>query len=106
MIAINQDSLGISVKRVGEPQCGASVHVFAGPLAGGDIVVTLFNHIPTTFCQTALVVWEDVGFSANAVVSVRDLWLHQDMGLFIGSYSAGPIVARGTIVLRLSEILQ
>ena len=48
------------------------LQVWAGPLAGGDVVVVLFNAGAATSAITAR--WADVGLDAGAVVTATDLW--------------------------------
>lgn len=109
VIAINQDPLGLPVLRRGDPlyECGAAMHVFAGPLANGDVVVALFMPVPANFCHPrpplgAMVKWEMIGFPATAQLAVRDLWAHEDLGVYTGEFLVTGTAAYKTHVLRLS----
>lgn len=53
------------------------LHVWAGPLSGGRIVVGLWNRSNMTGGVTAR--WEDVGLKAGVTAGVRDVWARKDM---------------------------
>ena len=63
------------------------LQVWAGPLAGGDVVVVLFNAGETAASITAQ--WADVGLKAGAVVAATDLWT----GKTLAGKKAGSIAA-------------
>lgn len=75
--------------------------VWAGPLAGGDVVVLLLNAGNGTVPIT--VYWDDVGLSAGATVRWTDLWTGRT-----GSGKNGTITRQvgehDSAVLRLSPI--
>lgn len=110
VIVINQDPLGLPALRRGDPLCGAGLHVFAGPLANGDIVVALFMYMPYNWCTSpgpgALILWEKIGFPPSAQLRIRDLWKHEDIGVFTGSYThnVSDFDGYSTVVLRVTPL--
>lgn len=84
VIAVNQDAMGEQGRRISIPTPGSEV--WAGPLASGAWAVVLLN---TGFAPVPITCdFTTIGFDAAASVAIRDLWLHQDMGTFTGSYTA------------------
>ena len=76
------------------------VEVWAGPLAGGEFVLMLFNRdMPTTVNITAT--WEEVGLPATAEVTARDVVSHTDLGKAVASFTAA-VEVHGVRVLRLT----
>ena len=69
--------------------------VWAGPLAGGDVVIILFN--PSTASASITAKWDDVGLKGSA--SLRDLWQHKDLGTFDSSFTA-TVESHGVVVVR------
>ena len=70
LIAINQDPLGLAARLRRQD---SSTQVWAGPLAGGDMVVVLFNAGGTNATITAT--WSDLGITpAQAAFDATDLW--------------------------------
>lgn len=77
-----------------------ATEVFAGPLAGGDLVVLLFNrNAPTTTSITAT--WAQLGLAPGASYKVRDVWAHADLGVQTAAVSAA-VEVHGSAVFRLS----
>lgn len=80
---------------------GGASEVFAGPLAGGDLVVVLWNrNEPAAANITAR--WEDLGLPPAQPMKARDLWAHADLGTFTGTVTAQAEV-HGVAMLRLSK---
>jgi len=79
---------------------GPGAHeVWKGQLESNAMAVILFNRDQTTASITAT--WDMLGLSPTATYSVRDLWLHQDMGKFTGSYSA-TVNYHGVVMVKLT----
>jgi len=98
LIAINQDPLGVQGHRVNITD--DVLDVWAGPLSDGSIAVVLLNRGNTTADIT--VHWSDIGLSASTKAVVRDLWLHQNIGQFTGSYTAKAIRTHASITLSIT----
>jgi len=81
IIAINQDPLGIQGKRVSNAD---GLSVWAGPLAGNSWGVVMLN--TNTRAATFAAKWIDIGIPTDAQVKVRDLWKHEDVGVFSGLF--------------------
>lgn len=62
-----------------------NIEVWAGPIVGNAVAVILFNRGSKP--ETITADFPRVGYSAPTA-AVRDLWKHQNMGTFTGSYSA------------------
>ena len=96
VIAVDQDSLGA----VGRP---VAPDVYAKPLGNftsGQYAVLLLNRssVPVTISMN----WSDLGLVPNSSVAVRDLWAHQDLGLFSGNYTSPGIPPYGSIMLKVT----
>ena len=53
----------------------------------GDLAAVLFNRHSTT--QNVTAHWSDLGIQPDyALMHVRDLWQHRDLGLFNASFTA------------------
>jgi alpha-galactosidase len=107
VIALNQDPLGVqgykrwsqTVQSEVEPtriRSGSTdtysnentetIEVWAGNLDGGDVAVVLLKRSVQPQQITAR--FEDVGIPHRSSVHVRDLWAHQDLGIYQESVSA------------------
>jgi len=96
-IAIDQDALGRPARRIGKNFAGAEV--WARPLSNGDWAVGLFN-LSDKSEQTVAVAWESLGFSDRDTLVVRDVWAHEDCGVFRGDYGCR-IPPHGSAFLRV-----
>jgi hypothetical protein len=95
VIAVDQD-----------PLCAAGVqvapNVYAKPLGGftgGQFAVLLLNRL--SIAQNLTVNWSDLGLGGGSSATVRDLWAHQDLGGFTGSYTATNIPPHGSVMLKV-----
>jgi hypothetical protein len=75
--------------------------VWAGPLAGGDVAVVLFNRGTLPALITAR--WADVGLPRDANAKVRLIWERLDLGSFRGEFSA-LVPGHGVVMLRLTPL--
>ncbi|KAM0920320.1 hypothetical protein ACQ4PT_007595 [Festuca glaucescens] len=86
VIQVNQDSLGVQGRRIlsqGEGGCG---EVWAGPLSGKRLAVTLWNRCSETVNITMTLA--DVGLDGSSAYSVRDLWKHETLSAAVGTFGA------------------
>ena len=97
VIAINQDPLGRQGRRVRKDN-QLKVDVWAKQLTDGSRAVILFNR--GTAEQNIAVNWEEIGYPANIVASVRDLWQHKDLGKQTGK-TAATVPAHGVAMLAV-----
>jgi alpha-galactosidase len=95
VIALNQDPLG---KAATKKRTSGSTQVFAKPLADGSWGVALLNRGTATASMT-LSFQSDLGVTWTSA-SVRDLWAHQDKGIFSDSYTAS-VQGHEAVTLRL-----
>eukprot|EP00475_Leptophrys_vorax_P003622 TRINITY_DN12135_c0_g1_i10.p2 TRINITY_DN12135_c0_g1~~TRINITY_DN12135_c0_g1_i10.p2 ORF type:complete len:438 (-),score=112.37 TRINITY_DN12135_c0_g1_i10:61-1374(-) len=94
VIAVNQDPLGIQGTKLHSQN---SLEVWAGVLQNKAHAVVLFNRSPQAANMSLS--WSDLGLASNSSASVRDLWAHEDLGTFQGSFSA--IVESHSVVMIL-----
>lgn len=95
-IAVNQDIAGIQAFRI-----PGWIEALAKPLADGSIAVSVFNK--NTYKYTFPVPWESLGWEVSDRVMVRDLWAHEDLGIFKGAVGA-VVEPRGCALFRLKRI--
>lgn len=83
---------------------GGAIEVWAGPLSSNGIVVLVFNrNLPSSTNITFT--WSMIGILGNDThYYVRDLWLHQDMGIYSGNYTGTNIAVHGVAVYRLTPV--
>ena len=79
------------------------IEIWAGPLSDGSQAVLLFNRNSTT-SEMITVKWTDLGWPANQQASVRDLWIHQDLGVFVGSYTSPSIERHAVQMLKITRV--
>ena len=118
LISVNQDTdlrQGMGIVRVSSGACGfpqplnKSCELWHRPAgADGAHHVILFN--PNDLATGPLsgpnvsysVAWSDIGLPSNAAASVRDLWLHKDLGTYTGSYNAVDIQPHEARTLKVT----
>ena len=96
VIAIDQDKLGkqgVKVKDLG------NLEIWSKQLADGGRAVVLFNRNEKEAKMHFL--WSDIGYPNHLQLSIRDLWLHKDLGSFKKMYDA-KVPAHGVIMLRVT----
>src|SRR5580692_4914297 len=95
VIAVDQDSLGREGERVRK---NGDAEVWAKQLKDGSRAVVLLNRGSAE--QEVSASWEDLGYPRAISASVRDLWLHKDLGKFTEKFSA-PVVAHGVVLITV-----
>jgi len=98
VIAVDQDPLCA----VGVPVAGGTA-IYVKPLGSftsGQCAVLLFNRL--SIAQNLMVNWNDLGLAAGNSASVRDLWAHQNLGSFTGSYTATNVPPHGSVMLKIT----
>lgn len=102
-ILLNTDVLEINqdVTPQGRPVTDGDLTVWARQLSDGSVAVALYNEDDTPASIKAdFTSW---GWAATDTASARDLWLHQDLGTFTGSYGPVPVRPHQSIMLRLTK---
>ena len=99
VIALNQDPLGIQGHRV---YTSTGFDVWAGPLQDGGIGVVLFNRNDTHTAPAITARWEDIGLPSDAEATVRDLWAHEDVGVFKGEWAVKGLAPRSSVTLKVT----
>ncbi|HTS87803.1 MAG TPA: glycoside hydrolase family 27 protein [Gemmatimonadales bacterium] len=95
VIAVDQDSLGVQGWIAEQPSPG--LQIWVKPLAGGARAVVLLNRTEATASLRAD--WTAVGLAAGRA-RVRDLWAHEDRGMFTGSYTA-TVPSHGVVMVTI-----
>lgn len=95
VIAVNQDSLGIQGNRVRDD---GNFEVWSKLLKDSSRAVILFNR--STSEKRMSVDCQEVGFENDALLLVRDLWQHKDVGYFKDYYSAN-VPSHDVVMLRV-----
>ena len=95
VIAVNQDSLGIQGHKVRDD---GDFEVWSKLLKDSSRAVILFNRSSSE--KRMLVAWQEVGFENDALLHVRDLWQHKDVGYFKDYYSA-TVPSHDVVMLRV-----
>jgi len=81
----------------------AATQVYAGPLAENQWAVVLVNRDDAN--PAAITVnWKDLGVNASTEFIVRDLWKHQDLGIFDTSYTAINVAPHASVTLKLTPV--
>jgi len=96
VIAVHQDALGIQGILVSSAQ---DLQIFARPLQDGSKAVVLFNRSETN--STISVTWSEIGLSVTTKAMVRDLWTHQNLGVYAGVFST-LVLRHGVVMLRIT----
>jgi alpha-galactosidase len=96
VIAVDQDPLGAVGVQV-------APDVYAKPLGSftsGQFAVLLLNR--SSVLANITVNWSDLGLVAGNSAAVRDLWAHQNLGNFTGSYTSTDLPAHGSTMLTVA----
>eukprot|EP00940_MAST-03C_sp_MAST-3C-sp2_P001094 g1094.t1 len=104
IIAVDQDPLGKMGKRVVHTTgfCDAT-DVWVKPLAkSGDLAVVVWNRGVCGSPRDVTVQWSDLSLPVDAHFHVRDLYAHEDMGIFVGNYTTMINPSGAVAALRLS----
>lgn len=112
-IAVNQDELGVQGHRVWSNKGGnvevngdvpaGDFEVWAGPLMSGQFAVILLNKGTEPVDITAN--FKDCGLRENENAVIRDIWAHEDIGTFTGSYTAKQVGGHSVKFLILTPII-
>jgi len=103
-IAVNQDKWGIPGDRYGNQSDGGEI--WARPLSDGTWAVILYcpnffeSAIITVVWQKHLPNWPKNKSSAK----VRDLWLHQDLGIYQNSFTGQDVEAHSVLFLKITPV--
>ncbi|MGC2540493.1 MAG: glycoside hydrolase family 27 protein [Candidatus Sulfotelmatobacter sp.] len=95
VIAVDQDPLGREGERVWK---NGDLEVWAKQLKDGSRAVILLNRGNAAAEISAS--WEDLGYPSHINASVRDLWLHKDLGTFTGKFSA-PVTSHAIVMVTV-----
>ncbi len=77
------------------------LEIWAGPLSGGSQAVVLLNRADSGSSEIT-VNWSNIGFPVDHSATVRDLWAHQDLGVFTGNYTSPKIDAHAVMMLNIT----
>ena len=77
------------------------LQVWAGPLAGGDVVVLLLN-TDDSAAATITASWAEIGLDKGVTVSAQDLWTGESMGVLTNGVVSANVAPHDTAVIRLT----
>jgi len=97
VIAVDQDPAGISGTRI---KSDGLSEIWARPLSDGSFAVLFFNR-GQSYTESR-VTWRDLGWSADARPSVRDLWKHRQLGKIAHGFSAS-VPSHSVVMIRAFE---
>jgi alpha-galactosidase len=97
VIAVNQDSLGIQGHKVRDD---GNFEVWSKLLRDSSQAVILLNRSSSEMRMS--VAWQEIGFENDALLLVRDLWQHKDVGYFKDYYSAA-VPSHDVVMLRVEK---
>jgi alpha-galactosidase len=97
IIGLNQDALGTQGSKIRDD---GNFEVWSKPLSDGSKGVILFNRDAQKTKMTLS--WEELGFEKDKAATLRDLWLHRDLGEFGGGFSAD-VDPHGVVVLKVKQ---
>lgn len=95
VIAVDQDPLGMQGRRVRKD---GDLEVWAKQLKDGSRAVALLNRGKSD--AQISVNWPDLGYPEHLQAAIRDLWRHENVGKFAGSYSA-KVPSHGVVMLTI-----
>jgi alpha-galactosidase len=95
VIAVDQDALGRQGQRAWK---SGDLEVWAKEMKDGSRAVILFNR--SAMQQEITAGWADIGYPEHVSASVRDLWLHKDLGKFTGKFSA-EVGSHGVVMIAV-----
>ena len=93
-IAVNQDPRGRQGRKVRDD---GDLEVWSKELADGSRAVVLFNRSGEE--ADISFSWTEIGYPLSLSLTVRDLWRHEDLGRFEGSWSTR-VPSHGVVMLR------
>jgi alpha-galactosidase len=95
VIAVNQDPRGRQGRKVRDD---GDFEVWSKELADGTRAVLLFNRSQSE--SEIAFAWSEIGLPEYLSLTVRDLWLKEDLGKHKGSYAA-TVPSHGVVMLRV-----
>ncbi len=79
-----------------------ATEVWAGPLSNQETVVVLFNRGEVEADITADFSLAGAPNPTTGSFAVRDLWAHEDLGIFQGSFTATSVPPHGVVAVKLT----
>jgi len=80
----------------------STAEVWVAPLSDGSFAVVLFNR-QDEYAAVLSAQWSDIGIPVTQKAHVRDLWAHEDLGPYLGKYTA-TVHAHGVVMLKITPI--
>jgi alpha-galactosidase len=94
VVAVDQDPLGRQGRRIKN----GDQEIWARPLSDGSRALILFNRGAAE--AEIAVSWTQLGYPDHLSASVRDLWMHKDLGKFTGSFSS-KVTSHGVVMVKV-----
>jgi alpha-galactosidase len=96
VIGVNQDPLGVQGHKISN---ASGLEVWAGPLVDGAVAAVLFNRSPVR--SAISFTFSSVGLTFQ-VAAVRDLWAHEDLGIFFNEFTAS-VDPHAAVMVKLTD---
>lgn len=101
VLDVHSDPLFISGSRIYNRTDGSQA--WQRPLQNGDVAVILYNGAGL-HSNSMAISFSELGWDEKSAVSVRNLWTHEDVGVFVGGYIAHNVSAHDIEMLRMSKV--
>ncbi|ETO10231.1 hypothetical protein RFI_27149 [Reticulomyxa filosa] len=99
-IAISQDPLGQQCTMVASQNSG-NQNVYGTPLSNDGYAIVFLNRWNNSAVNIP-VTWTQLGLNSDTSYSIRDLWAHEDLGVYKGSFTAEQVSPHGVMMVRLT----
>lgn len=99
VIAVDQNAKGVQGTRVKKE---GDLEIWSRPLADGSHAAVLFNR--GLSASEITVLWKDLGWKDQTEASIRDLWVHRDLGRKSHGYTA-KVPAHGVVMIKVKPSL-
>jgi len=100
IIAVNQDRAGIQGRRI---WADSMLEIWVRPLHDTSVAVVFFNGQPYGTPVPMQVSLAQAGIK-TASAKVRDLYAHQDLGVFSGNFSVKEVNPHGVFMVKMTPI--
>jgi alpha-galactosidase len=107
VIAVNQDPFAQQGDRISNRRCEPSVtatcQVWAKPLVPGNKFAVILYNSADSKSYDITVKFSNLGWPGGTKALVRDLWKHEDVGIFKDIYTAHQVPPHGVTMVTLSQ---
>ncbi|XP_065177533.1 uncharacterized protein LOC135808292 [Sycon ciliatum] len=101
VIAVNQDPQGKPGRRIYQSE-NKTAEVWSRQLYDGNYAVVLFNRDNSTE-QAITLQWSYVGLPNDQPASLRDLWLHKELGVKMSNYTS-QLPPHSVLMMKVTQV--